>query len=65
MRHALRHLVRERELDEVLLAIRALVEGCRLWVGYIGWYDSAHAIALAYALLKARIPGFPDHGERE
>jgi transcriptional repressor BetI len=65
MRHALRQLVPEREVDDVLLAIRALVEACRLWVGYIGWYDSAHAIALAYALLKARIPGFPDHGEKE
>jgi hypothetical protein len=31
-------------------------------VGYIDWYDSAHATALAYAVLKARIPGFPDQG---
>jgi TetR/AcrR family transcriptional repressor of bet genes len=63
MLHALRQLVPHRETEEVLLAIRALVEACRLWVGYIAWYDSAHAIALAYAMLKARIPGFPNHGE--
>jgi TetR/AcrR family transcriptional repressor of bet genes len=60
--HALRQLVPMSEIDEVLLAIRALVEACRLWVGYIDWYDSAHATALAYALLKARVPGFPDQG---
>jgi TetR/AcrR family transcriptional regulator, transcriptional repressor of bet genes len=60
--HALRQSVPKREIDEVLLAIRALMEACRLWVGYIDWYDSAHAIALAYTLLKARIPGFPEQG---
>src|SRR5918994_2113150 len=60
--HALRQLVPKRDTDEILLAIRTLMEACRLWVGYIDWYDSAHATALAYALLKARIPGFPDHG---
>ena len=60
--HALRQLVPKHETDEVLLAVRALIEACRLWVGYIDWYDSAHATALAYNLLKARIPGFPDQG---
>jgi TetR/AcrR family transcriptional regulator, transcriptional repressor of bet genes len=60
--HALRQLVPKRDTDEILLAIRTLMEACRLWVGYIDWYDSAHATALAYALLKARIPGFPDLG---
>ncbi|MGH6875401.1 MAG: TetR family transcriptional regulator [Aestuariivirgaceae bacterium] len=62
MLHVIRQLVPKGDTDEVLLAIRALVEACRLWVGYIDWYDSPHAIALAYALLKTRIPGFPDHG---
>jgi transcriptional repressor BetI len=61
MLHALRQLVPESEVEETLLALRATVEACRLWVGYIAWYDSPHAIALAYALLKVRIPGFPDH----
>jgi transcriptional repressor BetI len=63
--HALRQLVPEREANELLLALRATVEACRLWVGYIDWYDSSHAITLAYAMLKARIPGFPNHGETQ
>jgi TetR/AcrR family transcriptional regulator, transcriptional repressor of bet genes len=63
MRHALRQLVPEHEVDEVLLALRSCVEACRLWVSYIDWYQSRHAIALAYAMLKARIPNFPNHGE--
>ena len=63
IRHALRQLVPEREVDEILLALRAFLEACRLWVSYIGWYQSRHAIALTYSMLKARIPGFPNHGE--
>lgn len=63
--HALRQSVPSHDTDEVLLAIRSLIEACRLWVGYIDWYDSAHATALAYALLKARIPGFPEQGSSE
>jgi TetR/AcrR family transcriptional repressor of bet genes len=63
MRHALRQLVPEREVDELLLALRAFLEACRLWVSYTGWYQSRHAIALTYSMLKARIPGFPNHGE--
>jgi TetR/AcrR family transcriptional repressor of bet genes len=63
--HALRQSVPKCDIDEVLLAIRSLIEACRLWVGYIDWYDSAHATALAYDMLKARIPGSPNYGESQ
>jgi TetR/AcrR family transcriptional repressor of bet genes len=56
--HALRQLLAETDARKVLLSLRATVEAGRLWVGYIGWYDSAHATALAYSILKQAIPDF-------
>jgi TetR/AcrR family transcriptional repressor of bet genes len=61
--HALRQLLAEPEVGKVLLSLRATVEACRLWVSYIGWYDSAHATALAYSLLKQTVPDFDFEGE--
>jgi TetR/AcrR family transcriptional repressor of bet genes len=56
--HALRQLLPRPQAMNLLLGLRALIEACRLWVGYIGWYDSAHATALAYAMLRRNIPDF-------
>jgi TetR/AcrR family transcriptional repressor of bet genes len=61
--HALRQLLPEQQADDLLLALRSLIEACRLWVGYIGWYDSRHAMVLVYAMLRARIPGLPKHSD--
>jgi TetR/AcrR family transcriptional regulator, transcriptional repressor of bet genes len=63
MLHELRQLVSEHEVDEALLALRSCVEACRLWVSYISWYRSRHAIDLVYAMLNGRIPGFSSHCE--
>jgi TetR/AcrR family transcriptional regulator, transcriptional repressor of bet genes len=56
--HALRQLLPETEANRLLLSLRCIVEACRLWVGYIGWYNSAHATALAYSVLRQNIPEF-------
>ncbi len=56
--HALRQIVPEPEATKVLLSLRATVEACRLWVGYYGWYDSTHATALTYSMLRQNIPDF-------
>jgi TetR/AcrR family transcriptional regulator, transcriptional repressor of bet genes len=56
--HALRQLLPEIEALKLLLTLRAVIEACRLWVGYIGWYDSAHATVLAHSVLRSSIPHF-------
>jgi TetR/AcrR family transcriptional repressor of bet genes len=61
--HDLRQLLPRQQADDFLLALRSLIEACRLWVGYIGWYDSQHAMALVYGMLRAKIPDFPKHSD--
>ena len=56
--HALRQILPQSDVMQTLLMIRAMIEGVRLWVGYIDWYDSGYAMRHANALLKGTIPGF-------
>jgi AcrR family transcriptional regulator len=56
--HALRQLLDDPDAERALLSLRATVEASRLWAGYIGWYDSAHATALAQSILKQSVPDF-------
>jgi TetR/AcrR family transcriptional repressor of bet genes len=62
--HALRQIVSKQDAQRLLPSLQAIIEACRLWSGHpvwtgnIGPWNSAHARALAYSLLKHKIPGF-------
>ena len=56
--HALRQMLPELEAKKALLKLRATIEACRLWVGYVGWYESTHATALSDELLSQNVPQF-------
>jgi len=56
--HALRQIASQNTVLELVLGIMAIVEGCRLWAGYIPEFDSRQATALALTFLKQEIPHF-------
>lgn len=58
LHHVLRQMLPESEAQKLLLKLRATIEACRLWVGYVGWYESTHATALADELLRQNVPEF-------
>jgi TetR/AcrR family transcriptional repressor of bet genes len=56
--HALRQLSSTERALELVIGIMAVVEGCRLWAGYIPTFDSGQATALVLKFLKQEIPHF-------
>lgn len=56
--HALRQICSTERALELVLSIMAVVEGCRLWAGYIPTFDSRQATALVLTFLKQETPHF-------